>query len=305
LSLQIKGLLEKNNVTTASFRGWEDKDRLKTVTRGLEVVCEQSTALLSEQQREDAAKCAKYLAERDALDQLIGLQRKKEVFDMGRRQFEKQVIAKRSELTHRRTDHANILVPVWQRICFVMGGLAFALGVVWLLVFCITTVSETAKPLLPVPDVRMFLLLLFSIGMVLIAQFTSAGARRTRLTRLAKALETEIANAEGALSRYDEGSPIKRRPATSGTYAHPSGRDYERERERIMIERGDLAQDWATQDRMDELHAMFGGDLSSEACEAVKRERDAFIEKVFGAVNSALSVPEGAREEERASDANG
>jgi hypothetical protein len=84
LGLQIKSLLEKHNVTTASFRQWEDKDRLKDVQKGLESVCEQSTALLTDPQKEDAVKCATYLAERDALNQLIGLQRKKEAFDSGR-----------------------------------------------------------------------------------------------------------------------------------------------------------------------------------------------------------------------------
>src|SRR6185312_5808494 len=36
LGLQIQGLLEKHSITTASFRDWQDKDRLKLVVKGLE-----------------------------------------------------------------------------------------------------------------------------------------------------------------------------------------------------------------------------------------------------------------------------
>ena len=156
LGLQIKGLLEKHYVTTASFRAWEDKDRLKDVQKGLESVCEQSTALLTDSQREDAARCAAYLAERDSLNQLIGLQRKKEVFNLGRQQFEKQLAAKQSELPKIQKELSNIRLPFWQRVCTVVGGLGLAFSIAWLLglFMIIISILHLGKAFSLIPQAR-------------------------------------------------------------------------------------------------------------------------------------------------------
>jgi hypothetical protein len=171
LALEMGGILEKNNVSTASFREWEDKVRMKKVLQGLEDVRIKSTALLTAAERGNAEKCAKYRIEMPDLDQLISVQSEKEKFQ--------------------RTGQ---------------------------------------KP--------------------------------------------------------------------PGVYNDPVVRDFVRRIEKIEIQRGDLSQDWATPARFEELYAMFGGDLPSEAYESMKKEREAFIKKILGtsdesnAVNDSPPPPE-------------
>lgn len=95
-----------------------------------------------------------------------------------------------------------------------------------------------------------------------------------------QALEAEITTAKAELARFDSTSPIRQKP--TGIYADPFGRDYEREGEEIAIQRGEPSPEWATQARLDELYALFGNDLTSEAYTQMKRTRKMFINKIFG-----------------------
>lgn len=292
LGLQIKGLLEKHDVTTASFSAWDDKDRLKQIIKGLEIVCEQAAALLTAQQREEAAKCAKYLAEGDGLIQLISLQRRKEVFDLGRQQFEKKLAVKQSELTKLKAEQASIRLPAWQRVCTVVGGLGLAFSGVWLLGVLMSEPLDAGgfewspkpapvEPPFSVPGAVTFVIFIVSVALTVVALSATARISQKKLIKQIKSLKAEIANAEAEMSRYDQGSPI--RPKS----LDPFGRDHQRERERIMMERGEPSQDWATRERMDELRGIYDGDRSSEQYEAMKRGRDAFIESVFGSTESS------------------
>jgi hypothetical protein len=277
LGLQIKGLLEKHSVTTASFKAWEDKDRLRDAQKRLESVCEQSMALLTDPQREDAVRCATYLAECDALDQLIGVQRRKEVFDLGRLQFEKQLATKQGELATLKSRQTGL--ASWMIACFTVGGLG--------LVFCCYCVAQLALNDftlgqgvgIAVPGFVVALVFFGSGAIISFPLFTPAWTRQRELARKTKALEIDIAKLKAELDRYDQNSPIISQQSLELELGLP---DFHRFAEQIEIERGELSQLRATQQRWDELIAMFGADRSAEQYEVMKREREAFIQTIFG-----------------------
>lgn len=64
---------ERNEVTSASFRSYEDKERLRSVVEGHEQLIQECAAGLSAQQRDQTESCGHYLAERGELDLLIEL----------------------------------------------------------------------------------------------------------------------------------------------------------------------------------------------------------------------------------------
>lgn len=121
--------------------------------------------------------------------------------------------------------------------------------------------------------------------------FTPARIRRREISKQIKLLETKIESAHVELNHFDADAPIKQKPPTSGIYADPSRRDYERESEEIEIQLGKSSGKRAAQQRMDELYAHFGSDLSVEEYESMKREREAFIKSG----DSAQKLPPGAR----------
>jgi len=289
LALQIKDLLEKHNVTTASFRQWEDKDRLKDVQRGLESVLEESTGLLTDSQKEEAVKCATYLTERDALDQLIGLQRKKEVFDLGRQQFEKKLAAKKIELINLKREQVSIRLPFWQRVCTLIGGLGLAFSAAWLLGLFMSQPLDTGDfaspkptpvgPPLSVPGWMtsvVFVTSLILSGMALTAR---PRLHQRELAKQAESLEIETAKLQTELDRFTQNSPIIRQQALELELGLP---DFQRRAEQIEIQRGELSQSRATQQRWDKLIAMFGAERAAENYETMKREREAFIQSIFG-----------------------
>lgn len=69
---------ERNGVTSASFRSYEDKERLRSATGGHEQIVQQCATGLSPQQQDQAERCGQYLAERDDLTLLIQLSSKQE-----------------------------------------------------------------------------------------------------------------------------------------------------------------------------------------------------------------------------------
>ena len=71
LALEIKGIIENQNIKTGSFRAYEDKDRLKKVLKGLDEVIEKCNAILTPDQKADVERCAKYRIEMPALERFI------------------------------------------------------------------------------------------------------------------------------------------------------------------------------------------------------------------------------------------
>ena len=70
-----------NEVTSASFRSYEDKERLRSVVEGHEQLIQECAAGLSPQQQDQAERCGQYLAERGELDLLIRLSQKQAELD--------------------------------------------------------------------------------------------------------------------------------------------------------------------------------------------------------------------------------
>lgn len=291
LGIQIKGMLKKNNVTTASFRAWEDKDRLKKVVKGLDDVCEKSTARLTESQREDAEKCAKYLTERDALDQLSSIQNAKEKFERERTKLKESlnISGKQIEIEKLKVELSHVHSAPWEVWCFLLGLLGLIFSMCWFLVYISSTPpgyyvdlaeGTIATPPMNIPSGLALLIFLASLVACVLPVFSPANQRRVQLTSRIKVLEAEVASATAELNQFDSKSPIRQNPAELCN--DPTTRDFMRRIEAIAIQRGDLSQEWVTQARLEELYAMFGGDLPSEAYEQMKREWEAFINKIFG-----------------------
>ena len=291
LALRFKGMLEKNNVTTASFRAWEDKNRMKQVVKGLDDVCEKSAARLTEGQREDAEKCAKYLAEGDAFDQLVSIQREKKKFQKEREQLEKNcgLAGKREELAKLKSEQSRIQFPAWARACFTVGGLGLAFSMLWFIVFSLSTVSldsgddtvpqgQLTTPL-SIPGGVTFVVFLISFVVTSIPLFTPARMRHAELTKRIKALVSEIATAKAELNRFDSQSPILPKPLEA---MRGIERDLRKEIEEIERAKTGLPPKYVSQDRLEELYAMFGDDLPSEAYEQMKQERETLIKMVLG-----------------------
>jgi len=64
---------QSNEVTSASFRTYEDKERWRTTIAGHEQLIEECAIGLSPQQKDQAERCGQYLMERDDLNLLIRL----------------------------------------------------------------------------------------------------------------------------------------------------------------------------------------------------------------------------------------
>jgi len=296
LALEIEAILEKNNVSTASFRAWEDKDRLKKVVKGLEDVREKASALLEIDGKEKAARCVKYHAEMPALDQLISVQSKKEKFQREREKLESSLDTDRKrveiEIAKLKSEQSGIQLPAWARACFAVGGLGVAFSAFWFVVYVMSaSMSDPNMDTVPQQSLPVFILLsapggvvlavfVLSVAAIVAAFLEPANRRHAELAGKITSLNAEIASAKAELAQFDLKSPIRQNP--TGIYADPCGRNYEREREEIAIQRGDPSPEWATQTRLEELYAMFGNDLPSEAYAKIKRERVAFINKVFG-----------------------
>ncbi len=69
---------ERNEVTSASFRSYEDKERLRSLVEGHEQLIQECVAGLSPQQQDQAKRCGQYLVERADLDLLIDLKKRQE-----------------------------------------------------------------------------------------------------------------------------------------------------------------------------------------------------------------------------------
>lgn len=293
LGLQIKGLLEKNNVTTASFREWEDKDRLKQVLKGLNDVCEKSSALLTEWQREDAIKCAKFLAERDALDQLISIQREQGKFQNKKEQLEKSRAEKLDEVTKLKSENR---LPAWCSACFALGGLGLTFCVLWLFLFSLSTglwdSDDDAAPQgqlttpLSVPGSVTFGIFLISFVVCIVPITTPAWNRFAGRNKKINALKAGIASIRTELSTFDSKSPIR----GTSQMSQLLGRDLDRELEELFMSKGDLSHEWVTRTRLEQLYALFGNNLPSEAYEQMKRERETLIKNVFGKSDAAATA---------------
>ena len=81
VALEIKNtFFGDDNITTANFHAYEDKDRLKQVLNALEEVSEKSAAGLTPAEKEDAEKCAKYRTEMPRLEIVISLQKEQDAY---------------------------------------------------------------------------------------------------------------------------------------------------------------------------------------------------------------------------------
>lgn len=263
LARGMEGILERNTVSTASFSGWGDKDRVKRILAGLESVREQSAALLTAGEREDAEKCAKYLAEMPALDQLISLQTDEEKFQRERKRVKGglNVSGKQIEVEKLKLDMSRIQDSPWEGYCHLIGGLGLAFCVFWFVDYISSpspsdliglAVKVTPSDPLHVPSSVALAAILISVVVFSLPFFSHASRQQITLTSRMQTLGAEVANAKIKLSRFDSESPI-----------------------------GQVG--------LDELQAIFGGNQSSEAYEQMKREREAFIKTILG-TSDAVSV---------------
>jgi hypothetical protein len=79
VALEIKNrFFDQDEITTASFRAYEDKDRLKKVLNTLAEVAKNSAVSLTPAEKEDAEKCAKYRVEMPRLEMAISLQKEQD-----------------------------------------------------------------------------------------------------------------------------------------------------------------------------------------------------------------------------------
>ena len=67
----VKACAERFNITTASVRSYEDKEKVDAFHRGLDRLCKECEARLDNTGRETALTCAKYKAEEPELECLI------------------------------------------------------------------------------------------------------------------------------------------------------------------------------------------------------------------------------------------
>lgn len=71
----------RNSVSSASFRSYDDKERLRSVLEGYEQTVQECSSSLSTEQKEEADRCGLYLMERHELNLLAKLAPKKEELD--------------------------------------------------------------------------------------------------------------------------------------------------------------------------------------------------------------------------------
>jgi len=91
VALEIKNsIFGQGEITSASFRAYEDKDRYKKVLNALEAVSEQTAASLTPAEKEDAEKCVKYRAEMPSLEIAISLQQEQEMLSSSKEELDKK-----------------------------------------------------------------------------------------------------------------------------------------------------------------------------------------------------------------------
>lgn len=78
LALELTGNFQKYGFTTASFRAFEDKDRLRKLLKGMEEVIEQSRKRLTSSEQAEAGACVRYRIEMEALRDLMAYRQKHE-----------------------------------------------------------------------------------------------------------------------------------------------------------------------------------------------------------------------------------
>jgi hypothetical protein len=111
---------QRNEVTSGSFRSYEDKERLRSVVEGHEQFIQECAAGLSPQQQDQAERCGQYLVERGELDLLIRLSQKQAELD--RLKAEHQVSG-----ADPRTGLGIILGIIALALCLI-GGMLWFIG---------------------------------------------------------------------------------------------------------------------------------------------------------------------------------
>jgi hypothetical protein len=104
---------QRNDLTSASFRSYEDKERLRSVVEGHEQYLQECAARLTAQQRDQASLCGQYLVDRDDLNLLIRL--------AGQHEKLEQLIAELAPLSAK--DNSFVLLQGSGVLC-IFGGLA-------------------------------------------------------------------------------------------------------------------------------------------------------------------------------------
>lgn len=121
LALARESLLnfKRYGISSANFRAYEDKERVRSLIDGYEALVDECSAGLPAPQREEAESCGKYLAEQDDLKLAVELQEKREALDRARSEL--RLWEQKSRL---------------QSILGWVGGLLSLAGVVWVFVSC-------------------------------------------------------------------------------------------------------------------------------------------------------------------------
>lgn len=111
-------ILALNDVTTASFRAFEDKERVQQVIDGFESLAKESSAVVSLAQRSEAELCAKYLSEKAELHQLCLLQPMQEQLEKVQAELE---LAKEKSLPFLALAVVGVVMFILATIFFVKG----------------------------------------------------------------------------------------------------------------------------------------------------------------------------------------
>jgi hypothetical protein len=112
LAVEIKRVMETQSITTARFRSYEDKERVKKVLDGLALVCDQCGPRLTPEEMEDVKKYLEIRAQMPALNTLITLAT--EIAELENSKCElKDLIRKKAEFK----------LPPWYVSGLVLGGL--------------------------------------------------------------------------------------------------------------------------------------------------------------------------------------
>src|SRR6185437_14641239 len=142
----------------------------------------------------------------------------KEVFDLGRQQFEKKLDAKKIKLTNLKREQVSIRLPFWQRTCTLIGGLGLAFSAAWLLELFMSQPLDTGDfaapkptpvgPPLSVPGWVTSVVFVTSLILGGMALTSRPRLHRRELAKQAESLEIEIAKLQTELDRYTQNSPI-------------------------------------------------------------------------------------------------
>ena len=131
LACEALRTFEVNNVTTASFTAYEDKQRLSSLLAGLHDVQSEAADLLTPEKLNAVQQCVRYRAEMDDLLSYIQLRRIEE----GSSSPQDQLYGKRLDLKRRTAEREELSKRVTTRICIafaftVLGGLGLFLALV-------------------------------------------------------------------------------------------------------------------------------------------------------------------------------